>query len=108
MTRVLEFSPELEAQLERAAAQLQTDVPTFITQAVKEKRPAFSMSNALKLCSNPTLWLRSIACLKRLQTVEVRRDLAHCLRMMLSWRMKDEGKYKTIEHLKFRNSYSGM
>lgn len=37
MTRVLEFSPELEAQLERAAAQLQTDVPTFITQAVTEK-----------------------------------------------------------------------
>ncbi len=37
MTRILEFSPELEAQLERAAAQLQTDVPTFITQAVKEK-----------------------------------------------------------------------
>jgi len=37
MTRTLEFSPELETQLERAAALLQTDVPTFILQAVKEK-----------------------------------------------------------------------
>lgn len=37
MTRTLEFSPELETQLERAAALLQTDVPTFILQAVREK-----------------------------------------------------------------------
>lgn len=37
MTRILEFTPELEAQLERAAAQLQTDVPTFIQQAIAEK-----------------------------------------------------------------------
>jgi hypothetical protein len=37
MTRTVEFSPKLEAQLERAAAQLQTDVPSYIQDAVKEK-----------------------------------------------------------------------
>ena len=37
MTRTLDFSPELETQLERAAALLQTDAVTFILQAVREK-----------------------------------------------------------------------
>jgi len=37
MTRTLDFSPELETQLERATALLQTDAVTFILQAVREK-----------------------------------------------------------------------
>jgi predicted transcriptional regulator len=37
MTLTLEISPEIEAQIERAAAQSQTDVSSFIVEAAVEK-----------------------------------------------------------------------